>query len=291
VEIGINLPNAVPDVNRRAIIDWATGAEQLGFSSVAVLDRITYLNYESMVTLAAVASMTERVRLFSNVILAPLRSNVALLAKQAATVDQLSEGRLTLGLGLGRKSEDDAISGLDFAGRGRGDVFDRQLVELNELWSGARTGADSGEALGPRPVSGRRPLLLIGGSHPKAFRRAAQHADGWTSGTSGSADFEAGLSQLLEAWQEAGREDRPRTSASLYFALSPTAQGDMAETLGRFYGFGGYTQTRIEDTVTDADSLKRILDRFEQAGVDEVICVPVSSYVGEIELLAKGAGL
>src|SRR4051812_25171957 len=176
MEIGIGLPNAVRGVDRRGIVDWARRAEEAGFASLGTLDRIAYPNYESLIALAAAAAVTERIGLATDILIAPLRANTALLAKQTATLDHLSGGRLELGLSPGGREDDYAVSGLDFTARGR--TFDRQLEELERLWRGEG-------GVGPAPASGRRPKLLIGGAVDAAFRRAARFADGWTAGGAG----------------------------------------------------------------------------------------------------------
>ena len=289
VDIGINLPNATQDVDRRAILDWSSEAEQLGFSSVAVIDRLAYLNYEPLVTLATAAAVTERVRLVANVVLGPLRTNNALLAKQASTIDHLSQGRLVLGLGVGGTSEDYEFSGLDFHSRGK--AFDRQLIELSEFWNGMRTGSETNERVGPLPIFGQRPSIMIGGWHDNAFRRAAQYADGWTMGDGGPDRFAVGLTRLKHAWELAGRADTPRTTALLQFALGERAQRDAPENIRRYYVQGAYAQKVIDELITDAYSLSQLLDGFREAGADEVICLPASSDMSEVELLAAAAGL
>ncbi len=119
MDVGIGLPNAVRGVDRRGIVDWAKRAEDAGFSSLGTIDRIAFPNYESFIALAAAAAVTERIRLTTDVLLAPLRSNTALLAKQAATLDSLSEGRLVLGLAVGGRQDDYEASSVDFSTRGR----------------------------------------------------------------------------------------------------------------------------------------------------------------------------
>ena len=154
MDVGIGLPNAVRGVDRRGIVDWAKRAEDAGFSSLGTIDRIVFANYESFIALAAAAAVTERIRLATDVLLAPLRSNTALLAKQAATLDNLSEGRLVLGLAVGGRQDDYEASSVDFRTRGR--TFEHQLEELERFWS-----EDS--AVGPPTARGGRPELLIGG--------------------------------------------------------------------------------------------------------------------------------
>src|ERR671933_1988101 len=111
MEVGIGLPNATHGVRGPALVAFAREAEQAGFSSLGTIDRIAYENYEALVSLAAAAAVTERVRLVTSILLAPLRTNTALFAKQAASVDGLSGGRLVLGLAVGAREDDFAVSG------------------------------------------------------------------------------------------------------------------------------------------------------------------------------------
>jgi alkanesulfonate monooxygenase SsuD/methylene tetrahydromethanopterin reductase-like flavin-dependent oxidoreductase (luciferase family) len=283
MEIGIGLPNAVRGVDRRGIVAWARRAEDAGFSSLGTIDRIVYPNYESLVSLAAAAAVTERIRLATDILLAPLRTNTALLAKQASTIDALSDGRLVLGLAVGGRQDDYEASGVDFAGRGR--AFDRQLAELNRLWSGEG-------GVGPPPAAGARPTVLIGGGSDAAYRRAAEHADGWTMGGGPPEAFADALGKLRHAWRSAGRDGEPRTMALFYFTLGEDAEAVAARSLGDYYAFlGGYAQRVADSAATDADTVKSYLAAYEQAGADEVICFPASADPAQVELLASAAGL
>src|SRR5918911_4570962 len=110
MDIGIGLPNAVRGVDRAGIVDWARRADEAGFSSLGTIDRIVYPNYEALVALAAAAAVTERIRLVTSVVLSPLR-RTALLAKQAASVNSISGGRLDLALAGGGREGDYAVAG------------------------------------------------------------------------------------------------------------------------------------------------------------------------------------
>src|ERR1043165_22692 len=105
MDIGIGLPNTIPGTEGRTLVGWARRAEERGFSSLATIDRIAYPNYESLIALAAAAAVTERIGPKTNVLLGPTR-NPVLLAKEAASVDHISGGRLTLGLAVGARADD-----------------------------------------------------------------------------------------------------------------------------------------------------------------------------------------
>ena len=278
MDVGIGLPNAVRGVDRRGIVEWARRAEAAGFSSLGTIDRIAYPNYESLIALAAAAAVTERIRLVTDILIAPLRTNTALLAKQTATIDNLSEGRLVLGLAVGGREDDYEVSGADLGSRGK--TFDRQLEELGALWRGER-------GVGPRPARGDRPTVLIGGSSDVAFRRAARHADGWTLGGGTPDAFAEGRETLRAAWAAEGRDGEPRTMVLFYFALGDDTEAAARASLGDYYGFlGEYADQIVAGAAKDEDAVNGYLSAFEQAGVDEVICFPTSTDPEQVDLLA-----
>ncbi len=281
MDVGIGLPNAVRGVDRSGIIDWARRGEQAGFSSLGTIDRLVYSNYESLVVLAAAAAVTERIGLVTDILIAPLRSNTALFAKQAATIDSLSGGRLTLGLAVGGRPDDFEVSRVDFQSRGR--IFDQQLEEITAVWKDEN-------GVGPDVARGERPALLIGGSADAAYRRAAQYADGWTMGGGTPDAFAEARGKLNKAWSEAGRAGKPRTMALFYFALGEGAEQMASEALGDYYSFlGDYARRIAEGAAKDAATVKGYLTAFEQAGADEVICFPVSTDLDQIDRLAEAA--
>src|SRR4051812_350421 len=159
MKIRIGLPNTVRGTEGGDMRDWAMRAEAAGFSTLGTIDRIVYANHEPLIALAYAAAVTERIGLLTSVLLAPLRSNTALLAKQAASVDVLSGGRLTLGLAVGGREDDFDVSGVDFHKRGA--IFDRQLDEMHRLWRGEKVGFAGG--VGPQPRDGR-PEVVVGGA-------------------------------------------------------------------------------------------------------------------------------
>ncbi|MFN8455737.1 MAG: LLM class flavin-dependent oxidoreductase [Anaerolineae bacterium] len=130
MQIGISLPTTKPDVADSWFLEWARRAEAGPFSSLGIIDRLAYVNYEPLVTLAAAAAVTQRIRLMSTIVIAPLR-HAAILAKQAATLDALSGGRFTLGLGIGRREDDYQAADALFQTRGR--RFEEQLALMKRI--------------------------------------------------------------------------------------------------------------------------------------------------------------
>jgi alkanesulfonate monooxygenase SsuD/methylene tetrahydromethanopterin reductase-like flavin-dependent oxidoreductase (luciferase family) len=274
VDVGIGLPNAVRGVDRRGTVEWARRAEEAGFSSLGTIDRIVFPSYESLISLAAAAAVTERIKLVTDILIAPLRANTALFAKQTATLDHLSEGRLVLGLAVGGREDDFELSGVDFSKRGR--IFDRQLEELASLW-----GTD-------RVAPASRPGLLIGGRSDAALRRAARHGDGWTFGGGTPEAFAENRAKVQEAWAAEGRDDEPRTMALFYFALGDRAEEHAREDLLDYYGFlGEYAEQLVAAAAKDEAAVEQYLSAFEAAGADEVICFPTSTDPEQVSLLAR----
>jgi alkanesulfonate monooxygenase SsuD/methylene tetrahydromethanopterin reductase-like flavin-dependent oxidoreductase (luciferase family) len=148
MNIGIGLPATIPGTRGSLILDWAKRAESGPFSSLGILDRLVYPNYEPLITLAAASAVTDRVRLMSTMLIAPLR-RAGVLAKQAATIDALSEGRLTLGLGVGAREDDFQFALASFHDRGR--RFEEQLELMKRVWSGQPVSDEIGP-VGPSPV-------------------------------------------------------------------------------------------------------------------------------------------
>ena len=180
MKIGIGLPGNVPGTKGDFILEWARRADTGPFSSLGVIDRLVYDNYEPLITLAAAAGATNRVRLMTCVLLAPLR-NAGVLAKEAATLDALSGGRLTLGVGVGRRPDDYQAAPAAFEERGR--RMNRTLAAMRRIWSGDAVREGLGR-MGPAPVQPGGPELLIGAGTPQAVRRVGKYADGFIAAAS-----------------------------------------------------------------------------------------------------------
>ncbi|MFQ5380462.1 MAG: LLM class flavin-dependent oxidoreductase [Dehalococcoidia bacterium] len=274
MEIGVGLPVGIPGITGPELTTWARRGEEFGFSSLAVIDRLVFDNHEPLATLAAAAAVTERVRLATTVLLAPLRTNTALLAKQAATVDSISGGRLVLGLGIGGRPDDFEESGADIHRRGR--TLDRQLAELKRLWA-------EGSAIGPRPVRDGGPELIVGGHSPAALARAARHAAGWIAGAGGVQGFSAGAGTFRSSWADAGRTGSPRLLGLSYFALGSDAERIVNTYIPHYYGELGARLASLVPTTPEA--LRSMVADYADAGCDELMLLPCSADRQQLELL------
>ena len=288
MELGIGLPNTVPDTTGGHLTDWARAAEDAGFSALGTIDRIVFPNYEPVVALSAAAVVTKRIKLVTDVLLGPLRQNPAMLAKQFLSLDALAGGdRAVLGIGIGGREDDYGVSGLDMTGRGK--WLDAALARIRDIWNGE---GDLESKVGPRP-SGKGPTLLIGGAVDASFQRAARYGDGWTQGGSGPSQFGADLANLDDAWKKAGRDGQPRTMALGYFALGPDAEATAQAYVGDYYAWlgEGAVQGITAAAPKDADSVKEFIHAYEEWKCDELILFPCSSDPDQVGLLAEAAGL
>jgi alkanesulfonate monooxygenase SsuD/methylene tetrahydromethanopterin reductase-like flavin-dependent oxidoreductase (luciferase family) len=283
MDVGIGLPNAVPGTAGRALVDWARQADEAGFSTLGTIGRLVYPNHEELIALAAAAAVTSRIRLTTSVLLAPLHTNTALFAKQAASLDSISGGRLALGLGIGGREDDFAASGLTMAGRGR--RFDEQLAEMKRIWAGEGQG-DIGP-IGPPPARPGGPELILGGSTEASFRRVARVADGWIMGGGTPEMFAQAAAAVDQAWQDEGRPGKPRKLSLAYFALGPDARTLADGYLGHYYAFLGEIADQIAaGAAVSPEMVKGYASAFAEAGCDELIFVPTSSSPEQLGLLA-----
>src|SRR4051794_23288816 len=186
VRLAVSIPQTFSDgpIDPEFIRRFARRAEELGFDSLWVQESIIgrQRQLDSIAVLTFAAACTTRIRLGAAVLLLPLRNPVP-LAKTLVSLDQLSGGRLTLALGLGRAGPTDAAFGVEHGSRlGR---FNEALRILKALWTEDSVTLDGkywqlrDVSMEPKPVQQPHPPIWFGVHHPDALRRAARHADGF----------------------------------------------------------------------------------------------------------------
>lgn len=284
MQIGIGIPNTVPGATGAQLLDWARRADAAGFSSLATIGAVSYPGYEELTLFAAAGAVTERIRFLSNVLIAPARST-AELAKQAATVDQITGGRLTLGLGIGWRTTDYQLTGRDFHERGR--QFDNQLRDLQRAWAGEVL-ADGTKPVAPLPVQQPGIPLIIGGQADPSFRRAAEFGIGWTAGGL-PPDAVAGMvGKVQSAWSDAGREGRPTIVALAYFSLGDTVEDSRRYLLDYYEPIGAEVAEMIAGSaLRSPEAISGAVNSFAEVGVDEFILDPTVADPEQVDLLAE----
>ncbi|TDD66540.1 LLM class flavin-dependent oxidoreductase [Jiangella aurantiaca] len=279
MRIGIGLPAAVPGVDARVIGPWAAAAEQAGFASVGVIDRLVYDNLEPLTALAAAATTTSRVELLTTVLDVGWRANPVLLGKQLASVDLLSGGRLTAGLGLGGWPEDHDVSGVPQ--RGGGARLDDAVATMRAVW----TGRVAGQGGPMRRLPAGRPALLFGGLVPAAFTRAATRGDGWVAPLFGHDTLLRGSGDVRAAWERAARPGEPRIVTGRYVSLG-SGGGEVADDyLRHYYGAEYWTAARA-GTATTVRELHDELARLDDAGVTDVLLYPCHADLDQVARIA-----
>ena len=288
MKMGIGLPNAVPGTSGRQLTEWASAADEAGFSTLGTIDRLVYQNYEPLTALAAAAVVTKRVRLATTILLGPLRANAALLAKQVLSIDALAGGgRTTLGIAVGGREDDYEVSGIPMSERGR--WLDAALPIIRGIWNGD---GELQSKVGPR-MTGVGPSLVVGGSVDAAFERVAKHGDGWMMGGGSPEQFAGAVEKVHAAWEEHGSDGEPRTMALAYFALGDEAEAAAASYLREYYAYAGDETAGmiVSSAAKDAETVRGYLAAFAAAGCDELILFPCSNDPEQVELLAEAGGL
>ena len=281
MKIGIGLPNQVRDVRPAVIPEWAAAAEEAGFSALGTVGRVAYPGVMDTVALAAAASVTSRIGLLSNVLIAPVWP-ATLLAKEAAGIDGISGGRLTLGIGAGIRPDDFVASG--HGTKDRGKRFDRDLEVYRQVWQGKPVGGGDNPAV----TAGTREIpLLFGAVAPVAFERMARWGQGYIAGSFPPEMVAGAFDSARDAGRKAGRDGSPRLVAIAYFAL-----GDAEAGRAKIYDYYSVAGDEIANVVvngvrTSAQAVREAVTAYEDLGVDELIFNPSTDDINEVSRLAE----
>ena len=277
MKVGVGLPTTVPGADGRLVVEWARRVDAGPFSSLGVLDRLVYDSYDPLISLAAAAAVTERVRLATTIVVAPLR-NTTILAKEAVSLDALSGGRLVLGLAVGAREEDYDAAGVDHRGRGR--RFAEQLATLKDVWE---------ESRGPSAALRGGPPILVGGLSDSGFARMARYADGYVHGGGPPKAFARAADKALAAWTDAGRPGKPGLWAQGYFALGDEAAAEQgADYLLDYYAFTGpFAEKIAAGLLTTPQAVAQFVRGYAEAGCDELVLFPTAPGIEQLDTLAE----
>lgn len=289
MQVGLNLPVMVPGLDRARILEWARRIDRGPFSSLAAGERITFPNPEILVTLSAAAAVTERVKIALTVMVLPLHAT-ALVAKQIATLDVVSGGRVVLGVGAGARREDYAAAEVEYE-IARLARLEAQVGELRRIWAGENRVPGALRPVEPFPVQPGGPEILAGSLSERSIRRAARWADGIAGFSFGPSMGEIGaaFAHARKAWQQHGRPP-PRLTTSFWYALGTDARAQLDDYLRRYLGFmgAGVAEKLLPlVTTTSSDALVGALRALRDLGTDEVILVPTTREPEEVDRVAE----
>jgi probable F420-dependent oxidoreductase len=272
-----------------------TRAEQLGFHSAWVQEQILNLGsartLDPLGTMTYAAACTERLRLGCAVFVTPLHNPVH-LAKAIATLDNLSHGRVEVGVAAGGAARPFAAFGID------SDVpvtrFNEGLALMKALWSEPEITFDGrfwkleGARMEPKPVQQPHPPIWIGGNHPNALRRAARLADGFFgAGSQSTAQFAQQTPVVREALAELGRDPGQFRFAKRVYVHVDDDRGRAHErldaALARHYGRGGWSEVIVAGPPTDCVAgLREVVD----AGAEMILLNTLVDDTAQMERLA-----
>ena len=281
MKIGMTLPVMEPDLSRQDLEDWTLRVDAGPWSHIALGERILFPNPEFISTLSAVAAWTKRVEIIATISVLTMH-NPILSAKQFATIDMISEGRFTLGVGVGGREEDYNAIGSTWSDRRWATLSDR-VKTMQSVWS-----KEYHPSLGPTPFSMNGPQILAGAVGPKAMEMSADFADG-LAGFSFNADIEEiqdSFNRVQKAFKEKNKS--PRLVTSFWFGLGESARPDIQIHLERYLSWMGDDLARDLAKTAGFSGSQSDLNDFlllvKAAGATDVILVPTSKNIEQLVL-------
>ena len=241
--IGLAWVNPAPLTKPENVVNFAKKCEAMGCQSMWTIDRIAYDNLEPLTVLAAAAGVTQKIRLGTSVLLGNLR-HASHIAKIVSTLDFISNGRVTLGLGFGSRESDYKAVEIPFEHRGSRAVEQVQLMK--RLWSedsvtfkGKFYNVEN-LSVGPKPIQKPHPPIWTGGSAEVSLKRAGTWADGFICGSSAIPDFASTWEKIAGYARAAGRDPNRIRKAGLTFMAIDDDQSKAVRAVEdyvmRYYG-------------------------------------------------------
>jgi alkanesulfonate monooxygenase SsuD/methylene tetrahydromethanopterin reductase-like flavin-dependent oxidoreductase (luciferase family) len=284
MKIGLCMPYMERDYDRKAILEWCRRIDQGPFSSISCGERITGYTFEMRILLAAAAAVTERVRIVPSLYVLPMHSAVW-AAKEIATLDQLSDGRVDVVVGVGGREQDYRAVGANFSKRHQ--RMDEQVAEMRRIWAGDEPFPGCGE-VGPRPMQKGGPALFAGAMGPKPISRASH----WARGLYGFAmNGEASLTQYFKdtaeaAWRDSGRAEKPYFIGGFWYSLADDSKSRLKDYVFNYLKVFGDSQAEATAASMTRHNEANIVDALtglRDLGVDELFLVPATADIAEVE--------
>ena len=300
VRFSAGLIQALEGDDPRPVAAYAVRAEALGFAGLWTLDSAlggptghTPL-LDGLHALSHVAAVTTEVRLGVAVVVMT-RRNPALLAHDVATIDRLSGGRVTLGVGLGAPAGE-RVTALGFAVDRRVRRLTEGVAVMRALWARDEASFDgeiyafSGARVEPKPVQRPGPPIWLGAGREPALRRAARIGDGWIgSGSSSAEDFAGQAAVVRRALEEEGRDPaRFPLAKRVYIAVEDAPEVGLrrlSAVLDAMYGSAGLGE-RV-GVAGPPERCAEVLRGIVDAGATELVLTPMYGHLAQLEALAE----
>ena len=288
MKLGIGLPNTMAyETDRKLMLDWARLADEAGFDVLGTIDKPNFDSWDPLATLAGVATVTERARLATTILQLPPRNQV-LVAKQAAVIDQLSAGRLVLGLAQGGREDDFLALDMGHEFTGRSAKFEGQVARIRDVWRASRESVRERGVLGPQPVQDPGPPIWVGAITPKAIERAARVGDGFIFGTIGAESIKQLTPQVRDAFAAQGKPDI-EVAALAYVAVGDDPQEALAEGAHHVLRYYGQLWTEPENLIHHGPPQRIAEDvaGYAETGIDTLILFAEVPTLDQVEQLAE----
>lgn len=290
MKVGMNLPVMAPGLTRELVRQWCRRVDSGPYSSIASGERIAFSNPEVMVTLSCAAAWTERVKIAFHVAVPPLHDPV-MLAKQVATLDVLSGGRVCLGVGTGAREEDYRAVSAPWDNRLLSRL-EQSVSVMRAVWDGTHAIEAASGRVEPAPLQRGGPPIYAGVLMPNAITRAAKWADGISGFSFGPSeeDIRMRFEAAREAWGAAGRTEPPKLVTGFWFALGSDSSAQMTSYLERYLAFvgeGAGSALAPNISAKSPEALRDALLLCRELGADEVLLVPTSTDPAEADRAAE----
>lgn len=282
------------------LIDYGVRMEELGYESIWAWDHTllgvdpNFPIHEALIILTAIAARTTKIKVGTGILVLPMR-NPVLLAKELATIDHISNGRLILGAAVGwYKREFDSL-GADFTKRGK--IMEQSLEIINRLWTEEKVVGDyppyilKGAVLYPKPVQKPRPPILIGGYVDAVLKRVATKGDGWLTYYYTAESFSRHWAKIRGYAEEAGRNpDELSSTNQLPICIGPRTkiEADMKHWLQTEWDYASWSESTMDSAImgTTEECVEQLMPHI-QAGVDRIIFVPYRYEKEQVEAVAQ----
>ncbi|HEY9035970.1 MAG TPA: LLM class flavin-dependent oxidoreductase [Pseudomonadales bacterium] len=288
MDIGLCLPYMKPGLNRQTVLDWCRMIDQGPFASLSCGERITGPTLEMRQVLATAAAVTERVRIVPSLYVLPMHSAVW-AAKEIATLDVLSGGRVEVTVGVGGRENDYRAVGASFAKRHQ--RMDEQVAQMRRIWAGEPP-FEGADPVGPMPLQAGGPRLLAGVMGPKSMARVAHWADGiYAFSMNGNrAEIDTLFRMADAAWEQAGRTTPPRKVGGFWYSLAPDGKARLQDYVFNYLKVldAGFARN-MADSMTryTPEAVADALADLQRAGCDEVFLVPATDHHDEVSESAR----